>query len=466
MAKYQRNLALSLVRSRYSEPLRSAAGSTKPKATEEAISDPAGLPARPLTIPLPLSRSEIDGLRGGTTQEGRRLEDWHPESLAALWCTSLMVGERATRGGWERGRERTLAVLRWVSKEADAEAGGVVAGTVVPFLAHEGGGAAGDNADDGDAVLRKLSACLAAYARHRVEEERNEKCEEAGGSSSKPSASAASARFDPPAGTRHPGNDSKGGATRPSTRQVVDIASAAGVPRRLLRLSGAELSALAALLDEALGQGVHLPTASLAQSSSASSVPAGDTAAALFSFSGEATAARPPPPKAPLSGFGDLMAAPVKQSDDCANVFLLARGLRARLVSGTGADAAGGSGETGVASSAALGMLLSPSKTQKEVLKVLCPTGAGMGLLGGAELGLTWGEARALLVPFWLRDVTQLQRVTEVVAANTFREDRDLMAVRIVVVTTVPTIGLPVYYPASVFTPRYSRIIPCVRGRH
>ncbi|CAN0408839.1 unnamed protein product, partial [Ectocarpus sp. 13 AM-2016] len=132
-------------------------------------------PSRP-PFPLPLLRDEIAGLRGGATRDGRHLEDWHPESLAALWCTSLVAGGGGAKEGrpWEKGRERTLAVLRWVSKDAEGSESGVVAGTVVPLLAHGGGGGGGgggDEASKSDDHLGRLKACLASYLSCRLEEE-------------------------------------------------------------------------------------------------------------------------------------------------------------------------------------------------------------------------------------------------------------------------------------------------------
>lgn len=449
MAKYQRNLALSLVRTQGAKLLPES--STLGTLPEASITAPAAtiLSTHPSpTAAPPLLRDEIDGLRGGTTREGRRLEDWHPESLVALWCTSLIAdaGKRSDKGdddggGWARGRERTLAVLRWASKDAEPEAGGVMAGTVVPFLAH--GTSLGERASGKEGNgLEKLKACFAAYASERMDDEAPDDDEEAGGR--RKYSSAPSVRRLPHASVRHFVQNDDGDATPSSARHIADTAAAAGVPRRLLNLSGAELSALSALLDEALGQ--NLPSASV----SATEKPAaasGDTAAALFSSSRPLSSQ-----SSSSSGLGELKgsglpAAPpipaemtTQYTDDSANVFMLAHGLRTRLGKGgkvaavpggasVVASATDGAIETGIASSAALGMLLSGTKTQNEVLEVLCPkVEAGF---GGAAKGLTWTDAKALLLPFWVQDVSELQRVTEVVAANTFREDRNLMAVRL-----------------------------------
>lgn len=449
MAKYQRNLALSLVRTRSMTrpPTTAAAMDTVAEGkTEESNETAAAATAssNSLSSPPPLLRDEIAGLRG-TTQEGRRLEDWHPESLVALWCTSLMVDREGSRGpgGWERGRERALSVLRWISKDAEPESGGVMAGTVVPFLAHGGGG--GDAAV-GD--LGKLKARFASYLEYRLEDER------AAGEGQGPvptgsghgsfSSSPPSVRRLPHASTRHfvkSGAAGRGDTTPASARHVADTAAAAGVPRRLLNLSGAELSALSALLDVVLGHDGNIATPSVAPSARSAGAAAGDTAAALFS--------NPRPPAAaaaaggnslPLPGFRSgektmptSVIATTSHMDDYGNVFLLAQGLRSRLLKkGAGDEGSGGGGtkdgDAGIASSAALAMLLAPSDTQKEVLETLCPkSGGGVAAPGS---GLTWGDASAMLLPLWVRDASELQRVAESVASTTFLQDRDLMAVR------------------------------------
>lgn len=471
MAKYQRNLALSLVRTRNaqlppSQPTMGTVPESETYSSENAAAAAAAaVSALPPPPPLPLLRNEIAGLRGGTTREGRRLEDWHPESLVALWCTSLMVGRDAGKGsprsvggnsdgvdggggsggsggGWERGRARILSILRWVSKDSEQEAdGGVMAGTVVPFLAHGGGGgttgAGAQGASEGS--LGKLKACFASYFSGRLQDELGPEDERDGANGGDGyqsfKDSGPSVRRLPHASTRHFLKGGARNATPASARDVADTAAAAGVPLRLLNLSGAELSALSALLDEALGQDIGPLAAHTSKSSmggGGGGAAAGDNAAALFS-SVKAPVNNPPSPSSPdLGGFRKTLAeptvAPAVQSDECASVFLLARGLRARLGRGGGAGAGGKSGETGMASSAALAMLLAPSGSQKDVLEMVCPRSGGVGVATGT--GLTWGDARAMLLPLWVRDVSELQRVAEVVAANTFLQDRDIMAVR------------------------------------
>ena len=465
MAKYQRNLALSLVRTRSMKrpPTTPAAMDTVTEGKVEesdAAAAAATASSSSLSCPPPLLRDEIAGLRG-TTQEGRRLEDWHPESLVALWCTSLMVDLEGSTGapGWERGRERALSVLRWISKDAEPESGGVMAGTVVPFLAHGGGDAS--RTAEGD--LGKLKACFASYLEYRLEDERaaagegQEQVPTGSGHGSFTSghgsfsSSPPSVRRLPPASTRHFVKGSpagRGGSTPASARHVADTAAAAGVPRRLLNLSGAELSSLSALLDVVLGHDGNTASASTAPAArSAGAAAAGDTAAALFSNprpSAAAAAAAPGGSSPPLPGFrgGDKMMAPTSviattnHMDDYASVFLLAQGLRTRLVKkGAGGEGSGGGtkdDEAGIASSAALAMLLAPGDTQKEVLEILCPkSGGGVAAAtgAGAGAGLAWGDASAMLLPLWVRDASELQRVAESVASTTFLQDRDLMAV-------------------------------------
>lgn len=465
MAKYQRNLALSLVRTRNAQlpPTQPTMGtvpesetySSKNAAAAAAAAAEAAVSALPPPPPLPLLRDEIAGLRGGTTREGRRLEDWHPESLVALWCTSLMVGRDAGKGsplsiggssdgggdggGWERGRERILSILRWVSKDSEQEAdGGVMAGTVVPFLAHGGsGGSTGVGAGGAsEGSLGKLKECFASYLSDRLQDEQGPDDEGDGGGEGSQSfnTNGPSVRRLPHASTRHflKGNAPARDATPASARDVADTAAAAGVPLRLLNLSGAELSALSALLDEALGQDIGPVASRPAKSSTGGGgggASAGDTAAALFSSAKAVPEDNPPSPSSPdVGGFrknpAEPTVAPPVQSDECASIFLLARGLRARLgKAGAGAKGA----ETGMASSAALAMLLAPSSTQKDVLEMVCPRSGGVGVAAGT--GLTWGDARAMLLPLWVRDVSELQRVAEVVAANTFLQDKDIMAV-------------------------------------
>lgn len=433
MAKYQRNLALSLVRTR---------GIKRPPATAEAAMEtvaevpkeaPAAVDAA-VHSPLPLLRDEIAGLRG-TTQEGRRLEDWHPESLVALWCTSLMVDGGAKRGPrWEKGRERTLAVLHWVSKDAGPESGGVMAGTVVPLLAHGSGALDAPRAMEGD--LGRLKACFASYLDYRLEDEKVPEAEEGGGPNGTGHgsfSSAPSGRRPPHASARHFGKSASASPdpTPASARHVADTAAAAGVPRRLLNLSGAELSALSALLDVALGHdgggSVTAPAVSSARPTGGAG--AGDTAAALFSKASSSS----PPSTSALPGVrgGDKMPTAViattNHMDDYASVFLLARGLRERLVPGGVGRGQGVATAAGIASSAALAMLLAPNDTQKEVLEMLCPKSGGGAVAPGP--GLTWGDASAMLLPLWVRDASELQRVTEAVASATFLQDRDLMAV-------------------------------------
>lgn len=465
MAKYQRNLALSLVRTRNAQitPLKPTMGtvpetetfSSEKAAATAATAAAAAASALPPPPPLPLLRDEIAGLRGGTTREGRRLEDWHPESLVALWCTSLMLGRDdgkgsprsvgsmndggSSGGGWERGRERILSILRWVSKDSEQEAeGGVMAGTVVPFLAHAGGrtGASAEGAVEGS--LGKLKACFTAYLSDRLQVELGPEDEREGGGAGEGSLSSSSlngpsVRRLPHASTRHflkgaPARD----ATPATARDVADTAAAAGVPLRLLNLSGAELSALSALLDEALGQEIGPSASSFSQpaKSSTGGAAAGDTAAALFSSS-KPSPLNPPSPSSPdLEGFRKALdeptVAPAVQSNECASIFLLARGLRARLGRGGGGGVKGS--EPGMASSAALAMLLAPSSTQKDVLEIVCPRNGGVGVAAGTAMN--WGDARAMHLPLWVRDVSELQRVAEVVASNTFLQDKDIMAVR------------------------------------
>ncbi|CAN0573894.1 unnamed protein product, partial [Ectocarpus sp. 12 AP-2014] len=75
MAKYQRNLALALVRTRGVKALPAAA-SAATDTVAEGEPDPAMArtsssgPSRP-PFPLPLLRDEIAGLRGGATRDGR-----------------------------------------------------------------------------------------------------------------------------------------------------------------------------------------------------------------------------------------------------------------------------------------------------------------------------------------------------------------------------------------------------------
>lgn len=448
MAKYQRNLALSLVRSRALKrtPTTAAAAATTDKAVAEGktaegakSAAASGASTHCPAPPLPLLRDEIAGLRGAT-QEGRRLEDWHPESLVVLWCTSLMAGREGQEGpGWEKGRERTLSVLRWVSEDAGPESVGVVAGTVVPFLGCGGDALGASKAVGGD--LGGLKECFASYQKRRLEDEEapaaGHEGVRAGSSHGGSYSSASSARRMPHAGTRHfVKNPTSGEDTPASARHIADTAAAAGVPRRLLNLSGAELSALSALLDVALSHDVNTPTPSAAAPSVQSTgAAAGDTAAALFSRT------PPPPPSssssstsAPKFRSGESMPTAVisttNHMDDYANVFLLALGLRTRL-GNNGAGSRPGSGskdaELGIASSAALAMLLAPDSSQKEVLETLCPkSGGGVAAPG---TGLTWGDASAMLLPLWVRDASELQRVTESVASTTFLQDRDLMAV-------------------------------------
>lgn len=455
MAKYQRNLALSLVRSRRSKPSQAVASGFE--AMSEASNhtpspEPVPEPEPAAETPLPLLRDEISGLRGGITQEGRRLEDWHPESLVALWCTSLMAGregEKEGTGGWAKGRERTLSVLRWVSKDVDSEAVGVMAGTVVPFLAHGSGEVSfgRDAADPGKDSLAKLKTCFSSYVDNRLADESTseEESEKVGSAKCPPS----SVRRLPHASTRHfiKGSTQRG-ITPASPRHIADTAASAGVPRRLLNLSGPELSALSALLDEALGDAINFAGAP-SKPSTRSTTTAKDTAAALFS-----SARDPPPPPSPsspsLGGFKSeagkptatllIPVAAAENSDDCANVFFLARGLRARLARNGASTASDDGGEnsieTGIATSTALGMLLAPSSTQKEVLETICPK------VGGGIGGLTWQDARAMLLPLWVRDVAELQRITETVASNTFLKKKDIMEVcRVwfVVATDSPT---------------------------
>lgn len=454
MAKYQRNLALSLVRTRSMKRLPTTAAAMEPvaegkaegssSATASATASTTGSLSSP-----PLLRDEIAGLRG-TTQEGRRLEDWHPETLVALWCTSLMADHEGSKGGsgpgWERGRERTLSVLRWISKDAEPESGGVVAGTIVPFLAHGGDALAASRAAEGD--LGKLKACFASYLEYRLEDEKasgeGEGPVSTGSGHGSFASSPPSARRLPHASARHFGKSlpaSRGGDTPASARHVADTAAAAGVPRRLLNLSGAELSALSALLDVVvLGHDINAAAPPpVAPSGRSAGEAAGDTAAALFSRPSLPAASGSSPP--PLAGFRSgekAMPTPViattDHMDDYASVFLLARGLRARLLLKNKVAAGEGGGnkgdEIGIASSAALAMLLAPGGTQKEVLEILCPKSGGGVVAPGT--GLAWGDASAMLLPLWVRDASELQRVAESVASTTFLQDRDLMAVRAV----------------------------------
>lgn len=455
MAKYQRNLALSLVRSRRSRIPPALGTVGEAESDEEAAdvnSDADPDSVRSSSVPLPLLRNELDGLRGGTTREGRRLEDWHPESLVAMWCTSLEAGEHGFgdggdrgRGRWAKGRERTLSVLRWVARDSGLESGGVMAGTVAPLLVIGGGtrvptgefgDGKGDEADNVDGGLGKLEACLSSYMSDRLKEE--EKTPDSEGqphvSSENMFSSSASS------GRRRSTKSPSRGITPASARDVADIAAAAGIPRRLLSLSGAELLALSALLEEALGQDVGLSAVRTAKSSNATGAVSGaatDTAAALFAPSRDRPITPPSPSSPPLGvglrGSGNTkslspsLTLGTKDSDDFASIFLFARGLRARLCAsnGRGVEAL----NPGIASSAALAMLLAPSSTQKEVLETLCPKAGGIGAGGG---GLSWNDARALMLPMWIRNVSELQRVTEFVADSTFRQDKDIMAVSLV----------------------------------
>ncbi|CAM9704470.1 unnamed protein product, partial [Ectocarpus fasciculatus] len=451
MAKYQRNLALSLVRTRgVKRPL--PAGATEAMDTvAEGEPNPAmaatssSAPSRP-PFPLPLLRDEIAGLRGGATRDGRHLEDWHPESLAALWCTSLVMGGGGAKEGhrWEKGRERTLSVLRWVSKDAEGTESGVIAGTVVPLLAHGGGGGGGggggDDASKGDDHLGRLKACLASYLSCRLEAENaatDERGSPVAGSNGGGFASAAPAVRRPRHLAKSPA--ASDGPIPASARDVADTAAVAGVPRRLLSLSGAELSALSALLDVALGQAdASGPSPAVARSSAARPTARDDTAAALFSKAPSSPSPSSSTDIPGLSRTGDTMPptaviATTNHMDDYANVFLLARGLRLRLgvsAGGGGDEHAGAAVEAGIASSAALAMLLAPTGTQKEVLEVLCPKAGGGGAVAAAATGpgLAWSDASAMQLPLWVRDAAELQRVAESVASATFLQDRDLMA--------------------------------------
>lgn len=446
MAKYQRNLALSLVRTRSA---RYTDASEKGQTTLDiSRAAHAAGPSENVSAPLPLLRGEIDGLRGGTTREGRRLEDWHPESLVAMWCTSLMAGRDGinseTRGGgagWAKGRMRTLSVLRWVAQDSEPTAGGVLAGTVVPFLEH--GTLGGSSVGTGERGLGRLRACFATYVSDRLEDEQFAEAksakESARGSSSHDASPAPSIRRLPHASTRHFIKGAKRAATPATARDIADTAAAAGVPRRLLSLSGGELSALSALLDEALGQELDVSNPSVSRSV-ASNASAGDTAAALFSSANQL----PPSPSSPSQdSFKSTVQMPsvpapliavAPEMPNSSSLFLLARGLRARLdATGGAAGNRGGAGkkvDTGIAVSAAVGMLFSPSSAQKDVLEILCPKVGGGPATAGK--GLTWGDAKAMMLPIWVRDVSELRRVTEALAANTFRQDRDLMAVSFV----------------------------------
>lgn len=467
MAKYQRNLALSLVRTRALKRSRTTAATAldtavaEGKSADGANAAASGASTHSPAPALPLLRDEIAGLRGAT-QEGRRLEDWHPESLVALWCTSLMAGRKGQEGpGWEKGRERTLSILRWVSEDAGPESVGVVAGTVVPFLGCGGDSSGASKAVGGD--LGRLKACFASYLKRRLEDEEAPPAATGGhegvptGSSHGGSySSASSARGMPHASTRrHFGDSPTGGEHAPaSARHIADTAAAAGVPRRLLNLSGAELSALSVLLDVALGHDANTPTRSAAAPSvrstgAAAAAAGGDTAAALFSRT------PPPPPSSPSApkfrsgeSMPTAVIATTSHMDDYANVFLLALELRTRLgKNGAGSRRPGSDNkdaELGIASSAALAMLLAPDRSQKEVLETLCPkSGGGGGGVAAPGAGLTWGEASAMLLPLWVRDASELQRVTESVASTTFLQDRDLMAVS--THPAVPYRGLRIY---------------------
>lgn len=462
MAKYQRNLALSLVRSRRSKipPALGTAGEAE--SDEEGVdinidADPDSVQSS--SVPLPLLRNELDGLRGGTTKEGRRLEDWHPESLVAMWCTSLEAGEHGfgnrDGGRWAKGRERTLSVLRWVARDSGLESGGVMAGTVAPLLVMGGGtrvptgvlgDGKGDEADNVDGGLGKLQACLSSYMSNRLKEEEKmpESEEHSHGSSGNKFSSSASS------GRRRSSKSPPRDTTSASARDVADIAAAAGIPRRLLSLSGAELLALYALLGEALGQDVGLSAVRTAKSSSAAGTVSGaakDTAAALFAPAGDSPITPPSPSSPPLgvglrgSGNTKSLSSPLtvgtNESDDFASIFLFARGLRTRLCASNSGDAV--ALNPGIASSAALAMLLAPSSSQKDVLETLCPKAGGVGAGGG---GLSWDDARALMLPMWIRSVSDLQRVTELVADSTFRQDKDIMAVSLVYTVCTESNGL------------------------
>lgn len=456
MAKYQRNLALSLVRSRRSKipPALSTVGEADSNEEAADVNIDADPDVRSSSVPLPLLRNELDGLRGGTTKEGRRLEDWHPESLVAMWCTSLEAGEHGgNRGGgkWAKGRERTLSVLRWVARDSGLDLGGVMAGTVAPLLVIGGGmmvptgvfgDGKGDEEDNVDGGLGKLQASLSSYMSNRLKEE--EKIPESEGkphgSSGNMFSSSSSSGLQRP--TKSPPRDT----TPASARDVADIAAAVGIPRRLLSLSGAELFALYALLGEALGQDVGLSAVRTAKSSSSTGTVSGaakDTAAALFAPAGDRPIT-PPSPSSPsmgvcLKGNGNAkslsppLAVGTNESDDFASIFLFARGLRTRLCSSNSRRAVALS--PGIASSAALAMLLAPSSTQKDVLETLCPKAGGVGAGVG---GLSWNDARALMLPMWIRSVSDLQRVTELVADSTFRQDKDIMAVSFVYAVCPP----------------------------
>ena len=40
---------------------------------------------------------------------------------------------------------------------------------------------------------------------------------------------------------------------------------------------------------------------------------------------------------------------------------------------------------------------------------------------------MNWSIARSFLIPFWLRDVSELRRLAEEIAMNTFKSTRDVM---------------------------------------
>ncbi|CAN0377751.1 unnamed protein product, partial [Laminaria digitata] len=120
------------------------------------------------------------------------------------------AGGGGSGGGWEKGRERILSILRWVSKDSEQESdGGVMAGTVVPFLAHCGsGGSTGAGAEGvQEGSLGKLKACFASYLSDRLQDELGpeDEREGAGGGegSQNSSFSAPSVRRLPNASTRH-----------------------------------------------------------------------------------------------------------------------------------------------------------------------------------------------------------------------------------------------------------------------
>ncbi|CAM9680211.1 unnamed protein product, partial [Choristocarpus tenellus] len=466
-------MALSLVRSRRQPLPVVQSGGGASAAHGGGGSGVSGDPVPKMPAELPLSRMEMSRLRGGTSQEERGLEDWHPESLLVLWCSSLLESSNKRgppgRGSelelangvggeeaWERGRGMVLSVLRWVCLGEQGKEPGVTAGTIVPFLAREAAAAVvaegvkegmgrDGGAERGIDVLTVLRSNLETHL-IAMSAAAGESGTAKGGSNVHQDGGLSGLGVKPPLGTAKI-SSSLGGV---SSCKGGGSINGMGVPSRLLGLSQQELLALKALLDEALADSNKASTSSSAANVNGSAVTSVGTtdsvdsmasSARVSSFTGKV-------PGAEVGRGRDRSALGMDSSvrwDSCVRIFLLARGLRERLIAknkvkaeGGGVESVNGAGLSWsgveadkVASSAALAMLLSSSDMQRSVLEEVCPltrVGVGAEAGGRGSGGLTWDEARALLLPVWVKDIGELRRVTEVAAANTFRQDKDLMS--------------------------------------